>query len=309
VTDGEGTAAALAPPPSHSWAVTFARRRAWWLAGAGWLVVAAALYGSVGAHLNPYLTVTGLLIGFLVGLTGMGGGALMTPILIFFFHFQPTLAVGTDVTYGAITKTFGSWRHWRLGSVDMPLVVWLAIGSVPSTLLGVGVINYLKNNYAAQIDPILYRLIGGALVLVGVTLVIRTVVKVDQAHRRENISLSTRRKVMTVALGAATGFVVGLTSVGSGTFLGLFLLTAYPLATSRVVGTDVFHACILLFAAAIAQVSIGNVKGWMVLALLIGSIPGIIVGSHLTIRTPNRLLRLCLAAVLFTSGLVMWGKA
>ncbi len=133
--------------------------------------------------------------------------------------------------------------------------------------------------------------------------------KVDTAHRRENIDLSLRRKILTVMLGAGTGFVVGLTSVGSGTFLGLFLLTAYPLVTSRVVGTDVFHAAILLLATSTAQYSIGNVDLWMVAALLLGSIPGIIIGSQLTIRTPNRLLRICLAVVLFLSGLALFGKA
>ncbi len=320
MTDAESVAAALAPPPLSAPGAAstaapgparaaFARRHVWWLAGAGWLVFAGTLYATLGGELNPYLTIAGLLIGFLVGLTGMGGGALMTPVLILFFNFQPTLAVGTDVTYGAITKTFGSWRHWRQGSVDMPLVAWLAAGSVPATLLGVGLMNYLKTNYGTQIDSFLYRVIGVALVLVSVTLVVRTVVKVDQAHRRENIRLSRRRKILTIVLGAATGFVVGLTSVGSGTFLGLFLLTAYPLATTRVVGTDVFHAMILLYAAALAQMSIGNVSGWMVLALIIGSIPGVIAGSHLTIRTPHRVLRICLACVLFLSGIALWSKA
>ena len=299
----------VASPSSARGAAAFVKRHLWWVAGVAWAVLTVGVYGVVGGHLNPYLSLTGLLIGFLVGLTGMGGGALMTPVLIFFFGFKPTLAVGTDVTYGAITKTFGAWRHWRLGSVDLPLVLYLALGSVPSTLVGVGLVHYLQTNYGAQLDSILYRAIGVALVIVGVTLVARSVVKVDASHRRENIRLSARRKVFTVMLGAAAGFVVGLTSVGSGTFLGMFLLTAYPLVTSRVVGTDVFQAAILLYATAIAQASIGNVDLWMVAALLVGSIPGIIAGSQLTIRTPTRVLRLCLAAVLLLSGLVMYGKA
>ena len=303
-------APAVVPPSSSArGAAAFAKRHVWWLAGAAWAVLTVVVYSVAGGHLNPYLSVTGLLIGFLVGLTGMGGGALMTPVLILFFGFKPTLAVGTDVTYAAITKTFGAWRHWRLGSVDLPLVLYLVLGSVPSTLAGVGMVHYLQTNYGAQLDSILYRAIGIALVIVGVTLVARSVVRVDASRRRENIGLSTRRKVFTVMLGAATGFVVGLTSVGSGTFLGMFLLTAYPLATSRVVGTDVFQAAILLYATAIAQASIGNVDLWMVAALLVGSIPGIIAGSQLTIRTPTRVLRLCLAAVLLLSGIVMYGKA
>jgi uncharacterized membrane protein YfcA len=285
------------------------RRRLWAIAAVSWAVLVASAYAFAGDHLNPYLTLTGLMIGFLVGLTGMGGGALMTPILIFAFGFKPTIAIGTDIAYGAVTKWFGAWRHWRQGSVDLPLTFYLAVGSVPATLLGVGLIRLLENAYGERLDDLLYRLIGSALVAVGVTLVLRSVMKADVAHRRENISFSLRRKILTIGLGAATGFVVGLTSVGSGTFLAMFLLIAYPLATSRVVGTDVFHAAILLGAAALAQASIGNVDAWMVCALLFGSIPGVVAGSSLTIHTPNRLLRICLAVVLFLSGIALFAKA
>jgi len=281
----------------------------WWLATGGWTVLAGVLFAVLGSNLNPYLTLTGLIIGFLIGLTGMGGGALMTPVLIFFFGFKPTFAIGTDVTYSAITKVFGAWRHWRQGSVDVPLTLYLAMGSVPATVFGVSIIHFLKNAYGDRLDTVLYRLIGSALVVVGVTLVVRSVIRAEAVRRRENITLSLRSKLLTVTLGAATGFVVGLTSVGSGTFLGLFLLVVYPLATSRVVGTDVFHAAILLGAASLAQASIGNVKPWMVLALLLGSIPGIVIGSHLTLRTPSRLLRIVLAIVLFLSGIALLGKA
>jgi len=306
---GDAQVAALPAPTVGSGIIELARRRFWWLGAASWVAVLAVAYVAAGDRLNPYLTLTGLLIGFLVGLTGMGGGALMTPILIFVFGFKPTLAIGTDITYAAVTKWFGAWRHWRHGSVDLPLTFYLAVGSVPSTLLGVGLINLLKNTYGERLDSLLYRLIGTALVAVGVTLILRSVMRADAAHRREDIALPLKRKVLTIALGAATGFIVGLTSVGSGTFLAMFLLVAYPLATSRVVGTDVFHAAILLGAAAIAQASIGNVDPWMVLALLLGSIPGVVAGSALTIHTPNRLLRICLAIVLLLSGLAMFGKA
>lgn len=305
----EARVAALPAPGVGPWVARLSRHRLWWIAAASWAVLVAFAFTVAGDHLNPYLTLTGLLVGFLVGLTGMGGGALMTPILIFAFGFKPTLAIGTDITYGAVTKWFGAWRHWRQGSVDLPLTFYLAVGSVPSTLLGVGLIHLLKNAYGERLDSLLYRLIGGALVAVGVTLVLRSVVRADAAHRRENIHLTARRKVLTIALGATTGFVVGLTSVGSGTFLAMLLLVAYPLATSRVVGTDVFHAAILLGAAAIAQASIGNVDPWMVSSLLLGSIPGVVAGSALTIHTPNRLLRICLATVLFLSGIALFGKA
>lgn len=284
-------------------------RKRWPLFLVGWTALTALVYVSAASSLNIYLTITGVFVGFLVGLTGMGGGALMTPILIFFFGFQPTLAIGTDVTYAAVTKVFGGWRHWRQGSVDLPLAIWLAIGSVPASLVGVGAITFIKNNHGDLVNQILYRAIGGALMAVGVLLIVKVVMHVDQKHRRENIRFTTRLKLATVLLGAGTGFIIGLTSVGSGTFLAVFLILFYPLTTDRIVGTDVFHAMILLLATGLAQIGAGNVDLWMVAALLLGSIPGVIVGSRLTVKAPNRVLRTCLAVVLFLSGLALLGKA
>lgn len=285
----------------HRWTPTVAL----WTVG----VLVVYLATPVSDELNPYLTLTGLLVGFLVGLTGMGGGALMTPVLIFGFGFRPTLAIGTDITYAAVTKAFGAWRHWRQGSVDFPLALWLAAGSIPSGLLGAGMVNFIKNNYGELVDSILYRAIGSALVAVGVLLIWRVVVRIDRQHRRENIPLSTGRKAATVAIGAGTGFVIGLTSVGSGTFLAMFLILLYPLTTDRIVGTDVFHATLLLGATGLAQIRFGNVDLWMVAALLLGSIPGVVLGSHLTIHAPTRVLRACLATVLLLSGVAMLYKA
>jgi len=284
-------------------------RHRWPIVLGAWAVFVALAYVAVGDHLNAYLTITGLFVGFLVGLTGMGGGALMTPILILFFGFQPTTAIGTDITYAAVTKIVGSWRHRRLGSVDLPLALWLAAGSVPAALLGVAAVTYVRDYYGELIDGILYRAIGGALLAVAILLVVKVVMHVDQTHRRENIRLTTRRKVATVLLGFFCGFVIGLTSVGSGTFLAVFLILFYPLTTDRIVGTDVFHAMILLCITGLAQIGVGNVNLWMVAALLMGSIPGVLVGSQLTKLAPNRLLRLCLAVVLFLSGLALLGKA
>jgi uncharacterized membrane protein YfcA len=295
-----------APEPTdvgtHAWKVR------WGLMLGGWAVLVAVGYLTVGAHLNGYLTLTGLMIGFLVGLTGMGGGALMTPVLIFLFGFSPTMAIGTDVTYSAVTKIFGSWRHWRQGSVDIPLALWLCLGSVPAALAGVAAVTYVKNHYGDLINIILYRAIGSALMLVGVLLIVKILIRVDQKYRRENIRLSAKRKVATVCLGLVVGFIIGLTSVGSGTLIGVFLILFYPLATDRVVGTDIFQAMILLGATGLAQIGVGNVNLWMVMALLMGSIPGVLMGSQLTVRTPSRALRGVLAAVLFLSGLALLFK-
>ena len=284
------------------------RRRvgAWWPALGAWAIGALVIYLSPAAgHLNPYLTLTGVLVGFLVGLTGMGGGALMTPILILLFGFAPTLAVGTDITYAAITKVFGSWRHLTQKSVDRPLALWLALGSVPAGLAGASAVHAISERGGDVVDVVLYRTIGVALIVVGVLLVVRLLMKMPVATRTTNLPMSTRRKVMTVAIGATAGFIIGLTSVGSGTLLAMFLILLYPIAASRIVGTDVFHATILLGATSLAQLHYGNVDTWMVASLVIGSVPGVIAGSHLTVRTPTKALRVCLAVVLLLSGIAM----
>jgi uncharacterized protein len=285
-------------------------RQRWRLLVLVWGAGAVALYLSpVGAHMNPYLSLTGLLIGFLVGLTGMGGGALLTPILIFFFGFQPALAIGTDITYAAVTKIFGSWRHFKQNNVDWRLALWLALGSVPAGLGGAWAVHFLKETYGEKIDAVLYLAIGSALMLVGVLLVVRLVMKIDKLYPVADLHMSALRKAATVLVGAMTGFIIGLTSVGSGTLLAMVLILFYPLATQRVVGTDVFHATLLLAATGMAQIRFGNVDLGMVGALLVGSIPGVIVGSHLTVRTPTRWLRVCLAVILFVSGLALIFKA
>ena len=218
------------------------------------------------------------------------------------------MAIGTDVTYSAVTKIFGSWKHWRQGSVDIPLALWLCLGSVPAALAGVAAVTYVKRHYGGVIDVFLYRAIGSALMMVGVLLIVKMVIRVDQKYRRENITMSARRKVATVCLGLVVGFIIGLTSVGSGTLIGVFLILFYPLTTDRIVGTDIFQAMILLGATGLAQIGVGNVDLWMVTALLMGSIPGVLMGSQLTVRAPSRLLRGILATVLFLSGLALLFK-
>jgi uncharacterized membrane protein YfcA len=287
---------------THSWKIR------WGLGLSGWAVFVAVMYLTLGGSLNPYLSLAGLMVGFLVGLTGMGGGALMTPVLIFVFGFSPTMAVGTDVTYAAVTKIAGSWKHWRQGSVDIPLALWLCLGSVPASLTGVAAVTYVKHRYGDFVNILLYRAIGSALMMVGVLLVVKIVLHVDRKYRRENITMSRRRKIATVCLGIVVGFIIGLTSVGSGTLIGVFLILFYPLTTDRIVGTDVFQAMILLLVTGLAQIGVGNVDLWMVAALLMGSIPGVLLGSQLTVHAPARVLRGILAAVLFLSGLALLFK-
>lgn len=287
------------------------RVRLRWLLGlVAWTFAAVALHLTpIGRELDPYLSITGLLVGFLVGLTGMGGGALLTPVLIFVFGVHPSMAIGTDIAYAAVTKVFGSWRHLRQGSVDKPLALWLALGSVPAGILGASAVGFVRSTYGTAMDGLLYGAIGATLVLVGALIVVRLLFRFDKAHTLDDVVMSTGRKVAAVVIGVSAGFLIGFTSVGSGTVIALFLILFYPLATRRVVGTDICHATILLGVTALAQLRFGNVAPWMVASLLLGSVPGVIMGSQLTSAAPTRLLRLALAIVLVLSGLALLGKA
>jgi uncharacterized membrane protein YfcA len=194
-------------------------------------------------------TLTGLLIGSIVGLTGMGGGSLMTPILVIVFGFKPTYAVGTDIVHGAIFKTFGAIRHRRLGTVHGHLTLWMFLGSGPLSLAGVGVASLIKHHYGDSAQSIESYAVGAALVAGGIGFLAKSFVKRGvQANDRPFI-LSKRDKILAVIIGAVFGFVVGLTSVGSGTFFGLVMVLVYPLTMPKIVGTDIFHAAALLWVA------------------------------------------------------------
>jgi uncharacterized membrane protein YfcA len=247
-------------------------------------------------------TLTGLLIGALVGLTGMGGGALLTPILVLVFGFKPTYAVGTDILHGAVFKSFGAVRHRRLGNVHAHLTLWMFAGSGPMSLLGVALAGWLARSYGDGVQSAEGYAIGAALVLGAAGLVAKTFVKRGMQPSEAPFVLQRKDKLRAVAIGAVFGFIVGLTSVGSGTFFGLVMVMVYPLTVARIVGTDIFHAAALLWVAGLGHLLQGNVDlhamGW----LLLGSIPGIWISSRFTLQIPQDALRLALAGVLALSG-------
>jgi uncharacterized membrane protein YfcA len=247
-------------------------------------------------------TLSGLLIGLLVGMTGMGGGSLLTPILVIFFGFKPTLAVGTDVLHGAIFKSFGAIRHRRLGTVHAHLTLWMFLGSGPMSLLGVAAATWLEN-HSAGAENIESYAIGTALVIGGIGLVAKTFIQRGVQPDDAPFLLTRRDKVIAFALGATCGFVVGLTSVGSGTFFGLVMVLVFPLTLPKIVGTDIFHAAALLWVAGFGHLVAGNVDLRTMAWLLTGSIPGVLISSHFTLKVPDRALRLGLASVLMLSGL------
>ena len=246
-------------------------------------------------------TLTGLLIGVLVGMTGMGGGSLMTPILILLFGFKPTVAVGTDILHGAIFKTFGAARHRMLNTVHVRLAGWMFVGSAPFSLLGVTLATWIERHYGKGAETAEGRAIGVALVLGGTGFLIKTFMRPPEP-RTEFFVMTRHDKVTALVIGVFCGFVVGLTSVGSGTFFGLMMLLLFPLATVQIVGTDILQAAALLWVAGFGHLVAGNVNLHATAWLLLGSIPGVLVGSHLSVRLPDRLLRVALSATLSLSG-------
>jgi uncharacterized membrane protein YfcA len=259
---------------------------------------------------DPLLIPFGLGIGMLVGMTGMGGGSLMTPLLILVFGTAPVTAVGSDIAYSAVTKTVGGWRHLRLRNVNLPLALWLAVGSVPSAILGVWVIELLHRHYGDSLDKTVLTMLAIALITVGTLVLVRSIFISRMVNgERESFELVKGHKVAAVLIGATTGFVIGLTSAGSGTVIAVFLIVLYRMAPRQVVGTDVFHAAILLWAAGLAHWIGGNVDFGLVGTILIGSVPGIWIGSHLTVRLPTGLLRMGLGVVLIASSLALFNKA
>jgi uncharacterized protein len=252
-------------------------------------------------------SLTGLLIGVLVGLTGMGGGSLMTPILILFFGFKPTYAVGTDILHGAIFKTFGAVRHRKLGTVHARLALWMFAGSGPMSLAGIGVAALLAHYYGDSAQSVEAKAIGAALLLGGAGLFAKAFLRPRPDDVRELDVLSRRDKTIAFWLGFTGGFIVGLTSVGSGTFFGLVMLVVYPLAARRIVGTDIFHAAALLWVAGFGYLALGKVDLHAMAWLLVGSIPGVLIGSQLGVGLPDRPLRAALATTLVLSGVKIVG--
>ena len=255
--------------------------------------------------MDPAIVLFGLGIGVLVGMTGMGGGSLMTPLLILIFGISPTTAIGTDIFYAAVTKTVGGWRHLKMKTVNMDLVKWLALGIVPSAVGGVILVSWLQTQIGeARLEELVYAVLGGTLLMVGVITLARALILRSLIDERDRFEVERRHKVAAVVIGATTGFVIGITSAGSGTVIAILLIAVYRLAPKKVVGTDVFHAAILLWAAGIAHWVGGNVDFVLAGNILLGSIPGVVIGASLSDRAPQGFLRTALGLVLIGSGIV-----
>ena len=226
----------------------------------------------------------------------------MTPILIVLFGFEPTTAVGTDIFHGAIFKSFGAVRHRRLGTVHGHLAFWLFLGSGPCAIVGVTV-SYVLRNQISNAETILGYAIGVALILGGAGFLAKSFVKRGVQPSNRPFIMSRRDKLIALGTGAVFGFIVGLTSVGSGTYFGLVMVLVYPLTMPRIVGTDIFHAAALLWVAGVGLLVIGDVDLHATAWLLLGSVPGILISSRYTVKVPDMTIRGGLGGILIISGI------
>ncbi|ALP54321.1 hypothetical protein Tel_14860 [Candidatus Tenderia electrophaga] len=249
-------------------------------------------------------TIAGFLVGLLVGLTGVGGGSLMTPLLIFAFHVNPAIAVGTDLLFAAATKAGGIWSHSRKRQIDWHIVALMALGSLPTALLSLWLVKGLLDQNG-HLDALITITLGVALILTAAAIVLRR-----QMHRcaarvkRRFPRWHRQRPYATVAGGVLLGLLVPITSVGAGALGAAMLMFLYPsLPTKRIVGTDIAHAVPLTLLAGLGHLHLGTVDPGLLLVLLLGSLPGIYLGSHLSSVFPERIMRPLLATLLLLIGM------
>ena len=257
--------------------------------------------GSGPTSFNALYAVSGLLVGVLVGLTGVGGGSLMTPLLVLLFHFHPGTAVGTDLLYASGTKSVGTVVHGANRTIDWKIVGWLALGSIPATLATV-LLLYTMRIHGDSTAKLISTVLGFALLVTAVTLMLRK--KLFDYAASRSLQLSPRMAtVLTVTLGAILGALITLSSVGAGAIGVTVLIFLYPkMPVSRIVGSDIAHAVPLTLIAGCGHWMLGSVNFPLLGSLLVGSIPGIIIGSQLTARIPEAALRPILAITLILVG-------
>jgi uncharacterized membrane protein YfcA len=252
-------------------------------------------------NINLLFALSGLAVGFLVGLTGVGGGSLMTPLLVLVFGVHPTTAVGTDLLYAAATKTVGTGVHGWRRTIQWPIVWKLASGSAPATVITLWFLSQ-SARHGGRVDHLITLTLGCALIVSAVSVLFRRQIAAFMARRSAGLSPG-RTTVLTVLLGAALGVLVSLTSAGAGALGMTVLLALYPrVELPKLVGSDIAHAVPLTLLAGIGHWMMGGVDWNMLGSLLTGSIPGIIIGSLLASRTPERVLRPILAAVMVLVG-------
>lgn len=252
------------------------------------------------------IAVAGILVGFVIGLTGMGGGALMTPILVLVFGVQPSAAISSDVVASFFLKPVGGGVHARRGTVNWRMVRWLCLGSVPAAFAGSYVITRLAGD---GLEDAIERLLGAMLLIAGTATLVKVVVQVRRRIVHDALmDPASVRPLPTVAIGVLGGFVVGLTSVGSGSLMIVCLMLLYPALSSReMVGTDLVQAVPLVGAAALGHVLFGEFSVGLTTSVLVGAVPGVFAGAHVSSRAGDHYIRPVLVALLIVIGLKLLG--
>ena len=254
-------------------------------------------------HINPYIVLGSAVVGFLVGMTGAGGGALMTPMLILLFGVKPSAAISSDLVAAVVMRPIGAGVHLRRNTVNRSLVGWMVIGSVPMAFLGAYLLHLLGDAKAAQEK--IEVLLGCALLVGAGAMVLRYVLdRRSGATRTGMVADIVTRPVPTVAIGAIGGIIVGMTSVGSGSLMIIMLLYLYPaLSAAQLVGTDLTQAVPLTLAAALGALAFGHVEFGVTTSLILGSVPAVFIGSLLSSSAPDRYIRPVITFVIAASGL------
>jgi uncharacterized membrane protein YfcA len=252
-------------------------------------------------------TLSGFLVGLVVGVTGVGGGSLMTPLLVLFFGVSPATAVGTDLLYASLTKSLGSWVHGRRGTVDWKVAGLLALGSLPASVLTIVLLKYLSLE-EQTLRSLVTSVLSVALLLTASALLLKNQIR-KLARRRDGTVYELHHRHLpaaTIATGVVVGALVTISSVGAGVLGTVALLFLYPrMSAVKVVGTDIVHAVPLTAIAGMGHMALGTVDFVLLGSLLLGSLPGIYIGSHLSARVPERVLRPLLATMLLIIGIRM----
>jgi uncharacterized protein len=252
-------------------------------------------------HVDPYIVLGSAVVGVLVGLTGAGGGALMTPMLILLFGVTPSAAISSDLVAAVLMRPFGAAVHLRKGTVNLRLVGWMTVGSVPAAFAGAYFLHLLGGSAQGHVEIAL----GAALLAGTVAMVLRYVLDRRAGNQRHgSVGEITARPLATVAIGVVGGLIVGMTSVGSGSLLIVLLMFLYPtLSAGQLVGTDLTQAVPLTLAAALGALAFGHVEFSVTTSIVIGSVPAVLIGSYLSAWAPDRFIRPTITFVIFASGL------
>jgi len=260
-------------------------------------------------HVDPYIVLGSAVVGLLVGMTGAGGGALMTPMLILLFGVKPSTAISSDLVAAVVMRPFGAAVHLRRGTVNRRLVGWMVLGSVPMAFLGAYLLHAIGNSRSAQQH--VQVALGAALLLGAASMVLRYLIDRRSGNDRGAlIHEVVARPLPTIAIGMLGGVIVGITSVGSGSLMIVMLMFLYPaLGASQLVGTDLTQAVPLTLAAALGALVFGHVSFGVTASLMIGSVPAVVIGALISSSAPDRYVRPAIAFVIFASGLKYVGLA